>query len=229
VRDRTPGIEAIRHRDIVVATDKVLAAVAPSTHLVVASSSSVYGGARLVDGRRRPSREDDALAPRGGYAAAKARMEARVQARMRDGGLTTIVRPFTVIGEGQRPDMALSLWLDAALAGRPLQVLGSLDRTRDLTDVRVVAQCLLAVLDQRVQGVLNLGTGRATTLDEMVQAVREVTRTQAAVDVRPAPDVDVAATLADTTRTRRLGVDLTTDLLDCVQRQLDAHLVAARR
>ena len=76
VRDRSPGIELRRHMDNVVATEQVLAAVPRHVPVVVASSSSVYGGAR----RGWPSHEDDRLRPRGGYARSKVAAEERTRA-----------------------------------------------------------------------------------------------------------------------------------------------------
>ncbi len=47
-----------------------------------------------------------------------------------------VLRPFTVAGEGQRADMALARWIAAVRAGRPVRILGSPGRSRDVTDVR---------------------------------------------------------------------------------------------
>jgi len=130
---RAKGVEAARRRrlDNVVATERVLSLVPPSSRLVVASSSSVHGGARpRRDGTWRASREDDGLCPRGAYARSKVAVERGCDARGLAGGRVAIVRPFTVIGEGQRGDMAVSLWLHAAAAGRPLPVLGDVVSSR---------------------------------------------------------------------------------------------------
>lgn len=50
VRDGAPNIEGLRQKDNVEATENVLASVAPNTHVVTTSSSSVYGRASLSDG-----------------------------------------------------------------------------------------------------------------------------------------------------------------------------------
>jgi nucleoside-diphosphate-sugar epimerase len=65
VRDATPDRERLRYRDNVLAAERVLGTVPPGVPVVVASSSSVYGGA-LHAGRLRPSAEADRLQPRGG-------------------------------------------------------------------------------------------------------------------------------------------------------------------
>ena len=154
VRDAGPDVAERRRRDNVEATDAVLALTPATTPTVVTSSSSVYGG--TVDGRA--SHEDDVLRPVGGYAESKALVERRCAQRRDEGGHVTVVRPFTVVGPGQRPDMALSRWIEQARRGQPLEVYGSLDRRRDVTDVRDVARALAALIEVPPSTV-NLGTG----------------------------------------------------------------------
>jgi nucleoside-diphosphate-sugar epimerase len=215
VRDGGMAAETARARDNVAATAAVLAAVPRDTPLVVTSSSSVYGGAL-----GRPSREDDPLRPLGGYAASKAAAERLCAAR---GGAVTVLRPFTVAGEGQRPDMALARWIAAVRAGRPVEILGSPARTRDVTDVRDVVRALRAAAERGVTGPLNVGTGRPRTLAELAAAVCRALGVPAELIVSPAAAVEPADTWADTTRLgRRLGFVPVTDLDDLVTRQVAA-------
>jgi len=220
VRDTGPAAEAARVRDNVAATAAVLAAVPAGTPLVVTSSSSVYGGAA-----GRPSREDDPLRPLGGYARSKAAVERLCAAR----GGVAVLRPFTVAGEGQRPDMALARWIAAIRAGRPVIVLGSPARTRDVTDVRDLARAVRSAAEHGVTGPLNVGTGRPRTLAELAGAVGRVLGVPAEVVVRPAIAVEPAATWADTTLLRRrLGFVPVTDLDALVARQAAAAGEARR-
>jgi nucleoside-diphosphate-sugar epimerase len=226
VRDDGPDVTWRRHRDNVLAGARVLAAVPARVPLLVASSSSVYGGAR--DGR--PSNETDRLRPVGGYAESKVRLERLCARRHRLGGRVVVVRPFTVAGEGQRPDMALSLWLRAAREGRPLRVLGSPARTRDVTDVRQAAHAMIDLVRAGAQGVVNIGTGHGHTLRDMAAAVAEVLDVDVSFTVEPAAPIEPGASLADTRRLRRLvGWTPRTDLLDVVRRQAAALDGAASR
>ncbi len=210
VRDVAPGIGWRRQRDNVLAGARVLALTPPGVPLLVTSSSSVYGGAF----RGRASVESDPLRPVGGYATSKVALERLC----RDRPGVTIVRPFTVAGEGQRPDMALSVWLRAAQEGRPLRVLGSLDRTRDITDVRQAARAMIELIG--VPGIVNLGTGHGQTLRAMAEAVATVTGASLTFDVVPAPPDEPGDSLADTRRLHSLlGWTPRTDLLDLVRRQ----------
>ena len=130
VREAGPAAEAARARDNVAATAAVLRQVPRATPLVVASSSSVYGGAA-----GRPSREERPAPAARRVRAQQGGGRALCAARHAAGGAVAVVRPFTVAGEGQRPDMALARWIAAVRAGRPVRVLGSPARTRDVTDV----------------------------------------------------------------------------------------------
>ncbi len=219
VRDTGPGVEHRRRRDNVDSTAAVLAATRPRTPLVVTSSSSVYGGSTTS----RPCVETDPLAPRGGYARSKVDAERLCAVRRDAGGEVLVVRPFTVAGERQRPDMALARWIDAARSGEPLRLLGSATRTRDVTDVRQVATALVR-LARGATGAVNIGTGTAYTLGALADAVctavgREVPRL-----VLPVDAVEVRHTLADTARLRRLaGFVPRTDLAALVARQVAAQ------
>lgn len=219
VRDRAPDVAERRHRDNVLATGAVLSATPLATALVVASSSSVYGGSRSG----RACHEDDVLDPRGGYAASKALAEELCALRRDSGGSVTVVRPFTVAGERQRPDMALATWLAAARAGKPLTLLGSTERTRDVTDVRDVVRALLALTERDPGVTVNIGTGRPRTLAELADAVctavgRDVPRVLVA-----AGDDEVRHTRASVSRLARLtGFAPATDLQALLARQLSA-------
>ncbi len=222
VRDGRPDADRWRLRDNVLAGQAVLDAVPRTAPLVVASSSSVYGGAGSPSAPRA-CREDDVRAPRGGYARSKAVLEDLCQAARATGRRVGILRPFTVAGEGQRPDMALARWIDAVREGRPVHVFGSLDRRRDVTDVRDVARAVVAALDTDLDGVCNVGSGATHRLGDLVAAVAAAVGRPADVRVVDAGPAEVAATRADTARCRtRLGVVPGTDLQALVARQATA-------
>ena len=217
VRDTGAAADAARTRDNVRATAEVLATVPPGRPLVVISSSSVYGGAA-----GRPSRETDPLRPLGAYARSKAAMELLCAGRP-----VAVLRPFTVAGEGQRPDMALARWIAAVRAGRPIRILGSPERARDVTDVRDLVRAARLAAERRVVGPLNVGTGRPRTLAELAGAVCRVLGAPAELVVRPAMAAEPVATWADTTRVdRMLGFVPVTDLDDLVARQARARTAA---
>ena len=228
IRSDSPRIDLLRQRDIIMTTDHLMAVVAERTHVILASSSSVYGEASRRNGAHRASRETDPTRPISRYGHFKASMERLALQYRRPGDGLAIARPFTVIGEGQRPDMALSIWMEAVRRGDPVEVFGGLDRARDVTDVSKVVEALMAMADRRFCGTVNLGAGRPRLLGEMVKAVFSAMGREAPVRVVRADPQEVRVTCADPTRARvDLGVDLTTDLERVTIRQAGARLVAA--
>ncbi|MDJ1134477.1 NAD-dependent epimerase/dehydratase family protein [Streptomyces iconiensis] len=215
VRDPHPDSARLQHRDNVLATERLLSRVRHRTHVVFTSSSSVYGGCRGA----RASAEGDPLLPRGSYARSKVAAERLCRQRSAVCGRTTVVRPFTVVGEGQRDDMALRRWIHAAVADRPLTVFGSLHRTRDFTDVREVARALMALAERGVDDVVNVGTGSPRRLSEAVAAIAEVTGTRPEVEVVEARTDEVPHTRADITRlVHHTGVRPQLDLPSVIRR-----------
>jgi nucleoside-diphosphate-sugar epimerase len=219
VRDPRPDADRLRRRDNVLATRQVLRYVPAAVPLVVTSSSAVYGGSRAG----RPSRETDPLRPLGGYARSKATAEWLCAQRLVRGGVVAVARPFTVAGEGQRPDMALARWIAAARTGRPIVLHGGPDRSRDITDVRDVVRALLRLAEAGATGPVNVGTGVPRTLGELAAAVCRAVGAPAEQVVVPAAADDPASTRADTRRLERLvGFRPVTDLDALLRRQLAA-------
>ena len=224
VRSTGGDVASRRRTDNVLAGTAVMAATPFRTRIVVVSSSSVYGGA-LHDGVLRPSREDDPLRPVGGYARSKAALEEVALRRAEGGGAVTVVRPFTVAGERQRPDMAIARWIDDCTAGRPLTLLGSPGRMRDLTDVRDVVIGLVRIVERDAGGTFNLGAGAPRSLTEMAAAVCDVLGEECRFNVQPAGPEEVPATWASIDRARReLDYEPASDLTAIVRRQVEALL-----
>jgi nucleoside-diphosphate-sugar epimerase len=223
VRASGADVEQRRRLDNVAAANRVLELVPLAVPLVVTSSSSVYGGST-----GRPCAEGDTPNPRGSYARSKVAVERLCAHRVSRGGHVAVARPFTVAGEGQRPDMAISRWIAAAQSGEPLTILGSGDRSRDITDVRDVVEGLVRMLDRGVRATVNLGTGVGNRLDDVIAAVAAAVDRDVRLVLAPATAEEPPATLADPRRCEELlGFVPTTDIDAVVRRQLASSLVTA--
>jgi len=113
--------------------------------MVYASSSSVYGG-----NTKLPFSETDAVDnPVSLYAATKKADELMSQSYAHLYGIPqTGLRFFTVYGPWGRPDMALWLFTEAILAGRPIKVFNHGDMRRDFTYVDDIVSGILAARDK---------------------------------------------------------------------------------
>jgi len=169
---------------------------------VFASSSSVYGNATPL-----PAREDaPAVVPESPYAASKrgAELVASALCRRTPRMTCTALRFFTVYGPRQRPEMAITLFTRAVLAGRPVTVFGDGSMRRDFTHVEDIVRGVLAALDRARPGfrVYNLGSGAPVDLRALLQGIGDAAGAKPAVERAPVPLGDVNATFADIARAR---------------------------
>jgi UDP-glucuronate 4-epimerase len=163
VRSRRPS--AVLHAVNVELTERLAAAAAgANARFVFVSSSSVYGDAAVL-----PTPEHAPAAPLNAYAATKVAAEAAVLAA---GGDPVIVRPFTVYGPGQRPDMAFARWARALAAGAPLPWHAPPGAARDFTYVDDVAAGIVAALRRGHSGrAYNLSGWRPVALRDALSLV----------------------------------------------------------
>ena len=97
IRTGSPLIDVLRHRDIIITTEHLMAVVPDRAHVILASPSSVYGEGARRNGAHRASRETDLTRPSSRYGGFKASMERLAhQYRRPDDGLA-IARPFTEV------------------------------------------------------------------------------------------------------------------------------------
>lgn len=136
------------------------------THVVVVSSSSVYGA-----GGTLPRPEDGPCRPLSPYAASKLAAEGYALSYQGAFGLPVLaVRLFNVFGPYQSAGHAYAAvvptFIEAALAGRPLTVHGDGRQTRDFTYVASVAEMLCDAARRRLShpDPVNIAFGTRTDL-----------------------------------------------------------------
>ncbi len=177
-------------------------------HLVYASSSSVYGG-----NKKQPFSVDDRVdTPVSLYAASKKTDELMSQCyshlyRMPQTGL----RFFTVYGPWGRPDMALWLFTEAILAGKPIHVFNHGDMRRDFTYIDDIIQGLVAALDNpppddgsnytfgsdAPHRLYNIGNNQTESLMHMIEIIEDTLGLKAEKIMEPMQPGDVKETSAD--------------------------------
>ncbi len=181
-------------------------------HLMLASTSSVYGGNQTM-----PFRESEAADhPLTMYAATKKATEAMSHAYSHLWNIpTTAFRFFTVYGPWGRPDMALFKFVDAMLGGLPIDVYNNGEMARDFTFIDDLVEGIVRLLavppavGQPARGaadslspvapwrVVNIGRGAPVSLDEFIGEVERVTGRTAIRNNLPLQQGDPVETFAD--------------------------------
>jgi UDP-glucose 4-epimerase len=191
------------------------------TRFVHTSTSEVYGTPGTL-----PIREDHPLRAQSPYAATKVAADQLVLAYQRSYGIPALVlRPFNTYGPRQSARAVLPTILTQLLAGRTEIELGRLDTKRDLTFVADTVDGFIRAL--RVDGlegqVIQLGTGRAVSIQELFDlAVTVVGRTAAIRSdprrMRPDPSEVLALESSPELARRLLGWEPQVTLEDGIRR-----------
>jgi UDP-glucuronate 4-epimerase len=185
--------------DNVLATQRLLEASAKASvrTFVYASSSSVYGNSLTY-----PTAEDVDRAPISPYGLTKLASEelAKVYGRL-DGLRTVGLRYFTAYGPRQRPDMAFARFLNCALAGEPVKILGDGSQVRDFTFVDdVVDGTIAAALHGTHDAVYNIGGGTQVRLLDALLKIEGLLGRRIEVEHLPNARGDVDRTCSDPRR-----------------------------
>jgi nucleoside-diphosphate-sugar epimerase len=185
-------VDYLRHN--VTATQRLLEACkGRSLHkLVYSSSSSVYG-----DAESYPTPESTRPQPISPYGVTKLAAEHLCETYRKSFGVPVAsLRLFSVYGPRQRPDMAFSRLVRAALSGEPFEVYGDGRQTRDFTFVADVVRAMRDAAGSPWCGVANVGGGSRTSLNEVLAVVGELVG-DVRVIRRPRAVGDVRDTAAD--------------------------------
>lgn len=175
--------------------------------VVVASSSSVYGGADVM-----PTPESAPLRPRSPYAVSKLAAEqyTRVFAGLYDVE-TVALRYFNVFGPRQRPDSqyaaVIPLFIDALRGDRPPVVHGDGRQSRDFTyiDDTVAANIAAATAPaaQASGGIFNIACGNRHSLLDLLAILSRILGVDVAPEHTTSRAGDVRDTCADISAARR--------------------------
>jgi UDP-glucose 4-epimerase len=179
-------------------------------HVIIASSSSVYGA-----NPRLPKSEDMRPMPVSPYAASKLAAESYALAYADCYGLDVLpFRFFNVFGPLQPPthDYAavVPAFINAALEDRPLRVYGDGRQTRDFTFVDTVANTIVDAIARRVSSPdpVNLAFGSRVSLRELIIELEQVMQRRLSVEFYDPRPGDVRDSQADTNRLRTLFPDI---------------------
>lgn len=186
---------------------------AKTRHLIYASSSSVYGANTAMPF----STSQNVDHPLSLYGATKKANELMAHAYAHLFGLpTTGLRFFTVYGPWGRPDMAMWLFTEAILAGRPIKLFNHGNMRRDFTYVDDVTEAVVRLVGLPPAGdanwsaehpdpatsrapwrVYNIGNHKPIEVADVVRLIEEAVGKRAIRELVPMQPGDVPETYAD--------------------------------
>lgn len=195
------------------------------THLVYASSSSVYG-----DRHQGPFREDDRTdSPASLYAATKKSCELMSETYARLYGLPqTGLRFFTVYGPWGRPDMAYWMFTEALLDDQPITLYDQGRPARDFTWIQDVAPVVARIAGLPPEGgeapheIYNIGNANPNTVEELLCVVERAVGRPAQRQFAPLQPGDVNVTFADCSKAAaRFGFEPRTQIAEGIPQFVD--------
>ncbi|HEY6608788.1 MAG TPA: NAD-dependent epimerase/dehydratase family protein [Candidatus Limnocylindria bacterium] len=201
----------------VVGTQRVVEAAARSgcrRFVFISSGGAIYGEA---DG----ASEDTAARPLSPYGANKLAAEGIIAG---SGIPWAVARLSNVYGPGQRADQeggVVAIFASAAVESRPVVIYGDGEQSRDFVYVGDVVDALRLLLTTDASGIWNVGTGRATTVHDLLAAVCRTSRVSLGHEHAPGRQGEVRTSRLDVDRIGRdLGWSPATSLDDGLRRTL---------
>ena len=207
-------------------------------HLLMASTSSVYGGNAAMP-FTETEKADTQLTI---YAATKKANESMAHSYAHLWNLpTTMFRFFTVYGTWGRPDLALYKFVAAIIEDRPIDIYNHGEMSRDFTYVDDLVRGIRLLIDtvpERPQDrivpegdsispvapyrVVNIGNSDQVRLLDFIEAIEEVLGKKAIRNYMPMQMGDVPATWADASLLQSLtGYRPKTDFREGIKRFVD--------
>ena len=172
------------------------------SHLVYLSSAAVYGEPVYI-----PINEEHPISPLSLYGLSKWMGEETVVFYGRQGLKYTILRLFNVYGPYQSGQYAgvITKFIERAKSNQPLLIHGDGKQTRDFIHVLDVVRFIKHVVERELDGVFNVGTGRAVSIIQLAEIIMNLTglnKEPVYADPRPG---DIKHSVADISRALNTG------------------------
>lgn len=190
------------------------------TQFVFASSSSVYG----INESFPWSESDPDLMPISPYASSKLACEKIGFTYSHLFNIRFIaLRFFTVYGPKQRPDLAISKFINRISNGLPIDVYGDGSTSRDYTYVEDIVKGIRAAMNYTASKfeIFNLGNNERHSLISLINAIGEATEKEPILVYRDDQPGDVPHTCADISKaSKNLGYHPETSLKTGIANQI---------
>lgn len=170
--------------------------------IVYSSSSAIFGETQYV-----PVDESHPKDPMSPYGLSKYAAEKYCLILGAEYGLRiACLRYFNVYGALQYFNPygnVLPIFAEKVLQGEPLTIYGDGEQTRDFIDVRDIVRANILAMDHQANGVFNIGTGVATTVNQLTKSVIGALDRDVKVDYAPSRSGEVLHSVANIEKANR--------------------------
>lgn len=186
-------------------------------HFIYVSSSSVYGSAPT------PWGPDTCPQPKSAYGFSKLRCEKLVrEAVLQRDGMVTIIRPFSIVGPGIRPDLAPAIFADCLIHRDIIEIYGDGSARRDFTHVNDLVDALLHTMNlpfvKKLVKIFPIGRGEPRSVNELLKILTTMICKKPRVIHCFSNQNELCETYADTKRLQQeLGFRPCINLDVCIQ------------
>lgn len=150
------------------------------SHFVLMSTAAVYG-----ESKGKAFNENSECHPGAGYGLTKYLSETLVDYwATKTGKTATILRPFNIYGPGDNKGVVYKFYESYKQKGK-FTIYGTGEQIRDFLYVEELAEALGVVLDKKVGGIFNLGSGEETSLLELTKIYNKVLGQEVPIDFQP--------------------------------------------
>lgn len=169
---------------------------------IFASSSSVYGSNKKLPFTENQIVESQ-ISP---YGRTKRKGEKLCEKYHKKYGLNmTCLRLFTVYGSNGRPDMAPYKLIEAIYKNKPFTKYGTGNTVRDFTFIEDIINGFILALEKNYPfGIFNIGSGKSTTLNELISTVENITHKKLAIEISQIQKGDIPKVVADVSKAKKL-------------------------
>ncbi len=192
---------------------------------LIASTSEVYGDPQVHPQPETYWGHVNSVGPRGVYDEAKRYAEALTMAYHNQQGVdTAIMRIFNTYGPRMRANdgRAVPTFLRQALQGEPITVFGDGSQTRSFCYVDDLIEGMIRLAESGVHEPVNIGNPDEFTLQELADAVIDVTGSKSEIIYQPLPTDDPKIRRPDITRAKQhLSWEPTVTLRDGLAKTLE--------
>lgn len=175
--------------------------------VIYASSAAVYGNPITL-----PLAEEDTSEVLSPYAYDKYSIEQQAKLFYKIKGLRSIgLRFFNVYGPKQDPSSpysgVISIFFNRIAQGKDIAIFGDGNQIRDFIYVADTVEAMVKACDyieQTENEVMNVSTGRGTTLNELVTVLKNILNKEPKIDYQPPAKGDINKSIGNPTKMNKL-------------------------